>query len=127
MNETTLFLAQILGPVFSIMGLGMIANSEFYFQMYSSLNERKFEMMIFAMAMIPIGIAMLLKHFLWGNLPEIIVSFLGLVIFIKGLFMGVLPKFIIKLTDNILSKTLLMIGGTIWIIFGVYLIWVSYF
>ncbi len=128
MNETTLFLAQLMGPTFGFIGLGMLFNLKLYKKVFKSFEkENVLEIFIMAMIMIPLGIVLVMKHFLWGSLPEIVVSVLGLAILLKGIMFGLFPtfyKFIVKL---VLNKAVVIVGGVIWLIIGVYLSWVGFF
>jgi len=76
MNEMTFFLAQILGPIFLVIGIGILLNSQFYLKAFKSLENEPLSIVVTSMAMIAVGVVLVMKHFLWGSLVEIVVSLL---------------------------------------------------
>lgn len=128
MNETTMFLAQIMGPTLGLLGLGMILNRGFYIEMYENIIDANLAYLLTSMAMLATGAAMVNKHLLWSSLPEILISIVGLSILIKGAAFAILPsafKSIIKSVLNSYSG-LLSISAVVWLIGGAYLSYVGY-
>lgn len=126
MNETTLFLVQVMGPIFAIVGLGIILNSHNLAKAFKDLNKEPFALFMASMAMIALGMAIVLKHFLWGSLPEVLVSIVGLAILVKGVMLAIMPNAFNKLIDSILSPLLARAGGVIWLIGGTYFCYIGF-
>jgi uncharacterized membrane protein len=126
MNETTLFLAQVIGPTLAILGLGMLINSSFYLKVMKDIFEPKGAFLITNMAMLATGMAMMSKHFLWGSLPEILVTIVGLGILIKGILASLMPNAFDNLVDTMTKAGALSFGGLIWVIGGGYLTWLGF-
>ncbi len=126
MSDMTLLLVQILGPVFGLLGLGFLINSKFYFKVYRDLEKETFAVMAVTMAMIALGIVFVTNHWLWGSLPEVLVSIIGLGFLIKGAFLALLPKTLEEILDKLLSPTIFTVGGFIWLIGGIYFTWVGF-
>lgn len=126
MNETTLFLAQIIGPTMAIIGLGMLGNSKYYMRVFKNFEKESFALMMFVMAMLVAGIALLAKHFMWGSLAEGIITIVGLGMVIKSVLLAMAPKAFEKLVDALVKPATLYFGGAVWLIAGAYLVWVGF-
>ena len=127
MNNTTLFLAQIMGPTLAAFGLGILLSPKYYLKLYKSLERESLALMLFTMVALSAGTALVVKHFLWGSLTEILISIVGLAMLVKGILFAVIPKTLINLTQPMTSTGLLRFGGTLWLLAGGYLCWVGFF
>ena len=122
----TLFLGKIIAPYLLVSGLGFLFSFNFYKNLL--INSDKSDPMtvnLSGMVHFLIGLAIVLKHHLWGNVLEISVTLLGFAFLIKGLTLIVLPNLTLKSTK--LSVKLLRISGTGFLAAGLYLGYVSYF
>jgi len=127
MNEMTLFLAQIFGPVLGFVALGMLLNQGFYMKAFKDFSKEGFSFVVTVMAMIAIGVVLVMKHFMWGSVAEVLVSVIGLGFLIKGIMLAVMPKVFDDLIKKIFTKGLLMFAGGLWLVGGAYLTWVGFF
>ncbi len=127
MNEMTLFLTQIFGPVLGFVGLGILFNQDFYMKSFKDFSKESFGFVMTVMAMIAIGVVMVTKHFLWGSFPEILVSIIGLGFLVKGALLAVMPKAFDSWIKVMISKKLMMFAGGLWAVGGLYLTWVGFF
>ena len=127
MNDTTLFLAQIFGPVLGFIGIGILFNRNFYMKAFKDFSKASFSYFVTVMAMIAIGVVLVTKHFLWGTLPEALISFIGLAFLIKGILLTIMPKAFDKLVAAIISKGLLTFAGILWLIAGLYFSYIGFF
>jgi hypothetical protein len=127
MNETTLFLAQIIGPTLGLLGLGMLLHSKFYLKVMKDVFEPKGAYLITNMAMLVAGMAMVTKHCFWGSLPEVLITLVGWGILIKGIIGALAPKAFSNLINSIATSGVLSFGAYIWIIGGGYLTWLGFF
>ena len=126
MNEMTLFLAQIFGPVLGLVGLGILLNRSFYMKAFKDFSKEGFNFMMIVMAMLAIGVIMVMKHFLWGSFPEILISVIGLGFLVKGALLAVMPKAFDSLIKAVLSKGLMLFVGGLWLVGGLYLSYVGF-
>ena len=125
--DNTLFLAQIWGPVMLAIGLGVYTSRDYYIKVYRDLQKETLAVLIFAMAAMAAGIAQILSHNVWGTLPEIIISFVGWGLFIKGAFFAMIPHVVDRLGDWQADSKLIPFAGVAMIILGAYLTWFAYF
>lgn len=124
--DSTLFLAQIWGPVIMAMGLGMYMSRAYYVKVYQDIDKNVFAALIFGMVAMAVGIAQVLYHNVWGSFPEILISILGWGTLVKGALFILMPNFVDKMGDRWISMKLHPISGAITLIFGAYLTWFAY-
>lgn len=122
----TLFLAQIFGPVLGLTGLGILLNQNFYAKAFKDFSKESFSLVSIDMGMIAIGVVLVTKHFMWGNLAEVLVSFIGLGFLVKGVLLTVMPKAFDGLVQSFYSKNLIKFAGGLWVIGGAYLSYVGF-
>lgn len=127
MNETTLFLAQIMGPTLALLGLGMLINPRHYQKIYKTIGSEDFGMFLTPMLLISVGMVLVIKHFFWENLAEILVSLMGLGMLVKGAVLAVFPKLYKWYVQSVFAKeNMAMIAGLIWAVLGAYLTWFGF-
>ena len=125
-NMDTLFLGKIIAPYLLVSGLGFLFSFNFYKNLL--INSDKSDPMtvnLSGMVHFLIGLAIVLKHFLWGNVLEIIVTLLGFGFIIKGLTLIVFPNSTLK--SNEASVKFLRISGIGFLVAGLYIGYISYF
>ena len=93
MNDMTLFLAQIFGPVLGLVGLGILVSRDVYFKAFKDFKNITFGTVLMNMAMIALGVVLVMKHFLWGSVPEVLISVVALAFLFKGVMLAVFPKY----------------------------------
>lgn len=108
-----------------IFGLSFAIRKDAYSKMMKYLSENdELLMVITSMAALVIGLAMVLKHNLWGNTTEIIITLVGWLSIAKGISLAFMPNTMIKVSDSMmkyLSVTALVFTGL-----GVYLSYMTY-
>lgn len=124
--ETTIFLAQIWGPVIFAVGLGIFVSRNYYIKIYRDLEKEKFAALVFGMIALAAGAAHIGAHNTWGTLPEIVISLLGWGLFIKGAMLTIAPKLADKAGDWTVKSKLVPSAGGFALLVGVYLSWLGY-
>lgn len=125
--DITLLLAQIWGPILMAIGLGFFMSRAYYMKVYRDLEKAPFAVLFFGMFAMAAGIAQVLAHNVWGNLPQSLVSLLGWGLLLKGVICVVLPKLADRGGDWALDARIVPAAGGIALLLGVYLTWISYF
>lgn len=126
MSDATLLLARLLGPTLGIIALGMLINPTFYKKAYEGFLKESFAVVVTVMAMIPLGVAMVSSHFLWGSFAEGLISVLCLVTLIKAITLALFPTAFNKLIPYLLSNKLIYVVSILWLLIGGYLTWVGF-
>jgi len=124
--ETTLFLAQIWGPVTLAVGLGILVSANYYVKIYRDLEKEKFATLVFGMMALAAGSAHIVVHNTWNTLPEIVISLLGWGLFAKGAVLTIAPKLADKAGDWTVKSKLVPAAGGFAVLLGVYLCWLGY-
>ena len=121
----TIFLGKMIAPYLLVSGLGFLFSVNFYEKLLlDSDKSDPLTVNLSGMVHFLIGLAILLTHFLWGNVLEILVTLVGFGFLIKGLILIVLPNLTLKSTR--VSVKLLRISGIGFIAAGLYLGYLSY-
>jgi len=125
MNETTLFLGQIIGPVMVIYGLSFLVRKEAYQKLMSEAQKiDSMSLLLAGMSALIIGLAMVIKHNTWGNPVEIIISLLGWMSLVKGLTLAFMPSSMIKLSNNMMKY--LTVSAAVFMGVGLYMSYMTY-
>ena len=124
--ETTLFLAHLWGPAILAVGIGFFVSRSFYVQIYRNLEKESFAVLVFSMVAIAAGIAQVSIHNSWSTLSEIIVSFLGWSLLLKGVVLAIFPRIADRGAHWTVNAKLLTLIGAIMLAVGAYLTWISY-
>ncbi len=125
--ETTMFLAQLWGPVLFAVGVGFFWSKSFYLKIYRDLEKAPFAVLFFGMAAMAAGIAQVLAHNAWETLPQVIVSLLGWGLLLKGIVCTVAPSIADKGADFAVDSKVIPAAGAVVLLIGAYLSWLGYF
>ncbi len=126
MNPITLFVLQIAGPGFVLMGLAMLLDSKRMKKLYVDVFDNDGLCFLFGLVLFVLGMAMVLKHNVWGNFNEVVVSIIGWGSIVKGVMFLLFPKFGKNLTKAVVQSIFPVAGGGI-IILGLYFSYAVYF
>lgn len=127
MNETTLLVIQLAGPIFVAVGVGFLLNAKYFLGAYKDFENSPMLVITLGMVTMLMGLLIVLNHNLWSSAPEVIVSLLGFGAIIKGVAFFLAPTYVAKLAMSLMHKTLMMVSGAGIVILGGYLSLVAYF
>lgn len=126
MDITTL-LAQLWGPILVAVGLGFFLSTKYYVTVYRDLEKESFAVLFFGMLAMAGGIAHIMAHNVWGNLPQVLVTLLGWGLLIKGVICVTFPKLADRGGDWALNAKVVPAAGGFALLLGAYLSWIGYF
>lgn len=124
--DVTLFLAQLWGPVLLAVGLGVFFNKNYYIKIYRDLEKNSLAVLSFGIVMMTAGIAQVLFQNVWNTLPEILVSFIGWGMVVKGIAFIVFPNAVDKAGDRWAKFKLIPVAGGAMLLIGGYLTYFAY-
>ncbi len=127
MNETTLLIAQLAGPAFVAVGLGVLVNRAAYQKIYAAMETEMMAMYFVAVSLIVLGTAIVLRHNLWSTPAEIVISLLGWATLLKGLSLTIIPDMMIGLAKSLKIDKMLPLAGVGALVLGGYLVWIGFF
>lgn len=130
MNETTLFLSQLMGPLFLLMGLSFAFNQDFYVEWFKRFDKSDAFLFLASTLETLGGIAIVLHHNIWGSAPEVIVSLMGWLMIAEGSLILLTTKGYVKMVMSFMPKKmggLMSFSMVFSVVIGGYLSWVGYF
>jgi hypothetical protein len=111
--QTSSFLAQLIGPLLLVMGIGMVANAESYRAMAEEvLASRALIYIAGLLAFVP-GLAIVLVHNVWAFDWRVIITLLGWLAVIGGVFRLVAPAQVQAVGSAMLARRAWLVGGGI--------------
>lgn len=126
MNETTLFLSRIIGPVMVVLAVGIMANHNFYKKLYMELEKSPLPVLLAGILTLVSGILIVMKHNFWTSAAEIVVSLFGLLLLVKGLFWLLIPGVPMKIGKKFADSAAFPYVLLIPLAIGAYLSWFGY-
>ena len=126
--QTSYFLAQLIGPAFLVMGIGMLLNREGYRTMaHEFLQSRALIYLAGLFALVP-GIAMVLVHNVWVFDWRLIITIFGWLAVIGGVFRLLFPQHVTAIGEKMLANHgYLLVPAIIIIALGAVLSFYGYF
>jgi hypothetical protein len=123
--QTSIFLAQLIGPLFLVMGAGALVNREGYREMaHEFLDSRALIYVAGLLAFVP-GLAIVLLHNVWAADWRVVITIFGWLGLIGGIFRIVFPQQVTDLGEKILGNVSFMIvPAIVMLLLGV---WLSYY
>lgn len=126
MEPTTVFIAQLMGPIGLAMGFGIFLSKNYYLKTYRNLENETLGVLIGGISALVIGILILLNHNTWSSGPEIAVSIIGWLALVKGILLLVFPKAVDAFGDKIATSGTIPYVGAVALAIGAYLSWVGF-
>lgn len=126
MNYTTLFIAQIMGPIFLVVGLALMVDGGTRFKrLIAKMNADDPMMYFFGVAVMAVSIVIVLKHSGWSPFfPVGLITLFGWLGIAKGAILILSPK---TLLDTSKSVTAYMTQcGVLALAIGAYFCWFAY-
>lgn len=122
--DLTLFLAQIMGVYFLVVGVGALLNPA---RMKGAMEEarRSYLLPYFdgAIALV-VGLLIVLMHNVWDGLLESLVSLVGWIAVVEGVLMMLLPqKTISTMVQKVMGAQMARLIGVAAVILGLYFVY----
>jgi len=127
MNDVTLLVIRLMGPVYLMIGLGFLLNQEYYKKIYKGIKDEPFVLMMTGAAAMVVGILIVTHHNVWTTAPEALVSVIGWIALVKGAVILLAPKHIVKIAKFEVEKGIIRYGGCLITVFGFWLCWLGFF
>ena len=126
MTDTQIF--QILGITYLAIGIGILINPDFYKKLLKDFTENPSVIYLGGIVALVVGFLLVTFHNNWVKDWSVIITIFGWAALIKGLFLLVLPKASIKISNAFKEMTqLLTTWAAIVIILGALLSWLGFF
>ncbi len=106
--NNTIRIARIISIYFLVTGLGFLISEEYFSKMITHTGSDPVLINLSGMVHFFIGMTILVNHFRWHGLLEIIVTVFGIMFFLKGTFLIVLPELTLQTGNNPVQNTWIM-------------------
>jgi uncharacterized membrane protein len=111
--QASRFLAQLIGPTFLVIGLGMLANRQGYRAMaHEFLQSRALIYLAGLLALVP-GIAIVLAHNVWVLDWRLIITIFGWLAVTGGVARVLFPQKVMAIGERMVTSHRYMLGGGI--------------
>jgi uncharacterized membrane protein YfcA len=128
MLPITIFLTQFFGIFLVAIALSMALRRKMMMNIIHGVFGNRGVTYLWGLVMLLIGLFIILNHFLWSNLPEIVISVLGWLILIEALmYMFLSKKAFTKIEKKLTKSKLHKLLVTVQFIAGLYLVYVGFF
>lgn len=120
----SMLLAQVVGPLMALIGLGVLFNPTTFSLMMEEMNSGKQYLVLFVTGMITtiLGLLVVLSHNVWVWDWSLLITLLGWATLIKGAVMLLFPKASMSISRFYQGKSGLVVGaGLIALVIGLVL------
>jgi len=126
--ETSIFIARIFGLCYLIIGAGLVFNRKTFQQVMEDFCKNAASFFYGGLLALVIGVVIVLKHNIWAANWTVIITIIGWIALIKGIwiivFPNTVPKFMQAYQKN---ENLLMVHSIVGLIFGAVLTFFGFF
>jgi uncharacterized protein YjeT (DUF2065 family) len=125
--ETSLFLAQLIGPVLIVIGLGLLLKKTEFREMATDFLSSRALIFVSGLLTLVAGLAIVLTHNVWEFNWPVIITILGWLSVFGGVFRILFPNSVQSVGTSMLDKPATMtVSGAIQIVLGLWLSYVGY-
>jgi hypothetical protein len=126
MTDANIF--QIMGLVYSAIGVGMLVNRRFYSRMLNKMIADEAVLFVTGLLVTVIGYFLVAYHNNWTSGWTMIITIIGWLALLKGLMMVVIPENSLELYKFFkISKGQLSVYGIIILVIGAFLAYLGFF
>ena len=126
--ELSIYLAQLFGVVFVVVGLGLLLRTGFYRKMYKNVVKNDVIMVYGGLAALTIGLVIVSAHNVWVQSWEVIITIFGWLAVVEGILLLLLPEEMSRIVAKWLKgKGLIVFGGIFYLILGIVLGYAGWF
>jgi uncharacterized membrane protein len=123
--DTSLFLAKLIGPIFVIVGIGLLLNGDRYRAVVDEVMSSYTLLYIFGAIALTGGLAIVLTHNVWVWDWPVIITIVGWLMIVRGSLRIVFPQQVEDLARKMVARwsNILLISGLLVITLGAFLCW----
>lgn len=117
--QTSLFLAKLLGPTLTVMGLAVLINLRRFRYLASEFVDHPALLYLSSFILLPGGIAIVLVHNLWTGDWRVLITLFGWLLTISSAIRLLATEFVVANAHRALAAPALpLVGGSIWTLIG---------
>ena len=125
--QRSIYLAKLIGPVFVVIGLGMLLNGPVYLAMAAQFLHSHALIYLSGLLTIVAGLALVLAHNVWAGDWRLIITMLGWVGVIGGTVRVLVPQYVETIGGSVIMHPVaLIVGGFVVLVLGAVLSYFGY-
>ena len=123
--DTSLFIARLIGPIFVIVGIGLLLNGDRYRAVIDEVMSSHTLLYFFGAIALTGGLAIVLTHNVWLWDWPVIITIVGWLMIVRGSLRIVFPQQVEDLARKMVAgwSKILLISGLLVITLGAFLCW----
>ena len=123
--DTSLFLAKLIGPIFVIVGIGLLLNGDRYRAVVDEVMSSHTLLYVFGAIALTGGLAIVLTHNIWVWDWPVIITIVGWLMIVRGSLRIIIPQQVEDLARKMVTRwsNILLISGLLVITLGAFLCW----
>ena len=126
--ETSVFIARIFGLCYLILGVGLLFNRKVFQRVMEDFYKNAALVFFSGMSALVVGVVIILTHNVWVANWTVIITIIGWLAFIKGIWIIVFPNTVSRFMQAYQkNKSLLTVHSIFALIFGVVLAFFGFF
>lgn len=125
--ETSLLIAQILGPIYVVISLGMLMNKGHYTNVFNDFIKSDALMYIGGVMAMAIGLLIVQAHNVWVKDWTVLVTIVGWIAVLKGVMLFVFPGVMKKQTKAMMKGNMLQVASIVALVLGSAFTYFGYF
>jgi len=126
--ELSLYLAQLLGVVFVVIGLAVLIRLSYYQKAYKAFLKNEGLMLLAGLFTLVLGVIWVMAHNVWVQSWEVIITIFGWLVLVKGVLLMLVPTELGKWASSLMKgKGFLVFGGLFYLVLGIVLGYFGWF
>jgi hypothetical protein len=126
--NTSIFLAQLIGPILAVIGLGVLINRAGYQAVAEEVVKSRVQLWLSGVLALTAGLAIVLVHNEWDLSWDVIITIIGWLAIVRGLLRLLIPQQIGDFLSRGLARgpQVLTGVGVVALVVGAFLAWKGY-
>lgn len=125
--SNALLVAQLLGPIYLTIAIGMFVSQDYYKKMYEEMLKSRMMMYVGGIMAFLIGLLILRVHNVWTADWTVVVTIIGWLALLKGVCLLVIPQKFLGWNAWVKNAKGLLVAEILAFLLGIGLTYVGYF
>ena len=117
--DTSTYLGQVFGLLYTVIGIGIFINSELYLKLFQEMKQNTLLLYLSGCASLTVGLTMVTFHNIWEADWRGIITFIGWMALVKGVLLLLKPELLLQ--KAAFWQQRMMLAGSITLLLGLYL------
>jgi hypothetical protein len=117
--QTSIFLARLIGPVMTIVGLAVLFNQRGFRDLAKEFVESRALIFLSGLIILPAGVAIILVHNIWAADGRLMITLFGWIVVITSAIRVLAPQFVMTRGRAMVQRPQMpWIAGGVWTVAG---------